>query len=277
MNELLKKSFTWPDLSDRRVLVVGLGGGCDIISAYAVARMLRASHPAEVVYGNTKRQDDGKLEYVSEHVRHVSSWQPESIMDDLAYGTTAIDHMIPRGDRGCPFIFLISTLPSASSLADEIRQLEFDFLVGVDTGGDSLIESAISGPEGRDKQMLRILCSTELPLLHVVLAPGSDGESTHSALTDSFRQQMKQGSYLGCFQLDKMIPLINTVSHCLSSDRTPRIIVAGFENELETTENGFVVVPRGIQPTVPLAWLTHAFVFSHRCPDLGIRLRQGQK
>lgn len=38
-NELKKQKFKFPDLSNKRVLVLGIGGGCDVITAHSVAQM----------------------------------------------------------------------------------------------------------------------------------------------------------------------------------------------------------------------------------------------
>jgi hypothetical protein len=43
MMELAGVSFVFPDVFGRKVLVLGLGGGCDAITAYAVAGWLQGA------------------------------------------------------------------------------------------------------------------------------------------------------------------------------------------------------------------------------------------
>ena len=80
-------------------------------------------------------------------------------------------------------------------IVEEITALNCNLLIGVDTGGDSLFEDPLTGSEGRDKQMLRILQSVDLPLLHVVFAPGSDGETPYGQMQSCFAEKQRLGEY----------------------------------------------------------------------------------
>jgi hypothetical protein len=269
LTELLSRRFVWPDLSGRRVLVVGLGGGCDIITAYALARVLEPLGPAEMVYANTKRLSDGKLEMLSPHVGRVSGWHPKRIG---VHGTTSIDHSLPRGDRGCPFIFLLEE-GSASELVDEIRQLGFDLTFAVDAGGDSLTETALSGPQGRDRQMLRVLELTQMPVWHVVVAPGCDGESKLDQLLDALLAAQSSGRYAGALPVSCMLPTFRQFAAGLEPERTPLIILAAAEGRRHPNHSPFhasdryasaelVTIPRGLQPAIPRLLLEHALFFT---------------
>src|SRR5207247_316759 len=110
--------------------------------------------------------------------------------------------------------------------------LNFDRIIGVDTGGDSIASKRGRGRRGRDQRMLRVLRETGLPLLHVVVAPGSDGEATYNDLHTVFQEQMAAGRYQGCFSLDPVLPVLRSLSVSLGPTRTPRIILAAADNQL---------------------------------------------
>jgi hypothetical protein len=255
----LNAPFAFPTLEGRNVLVLGLGGGSDIISAYAVSRLLPAPRPARLIYANTKTKDDGTLEMITPHIGRVAPGP--STRKGRAHGTTAIDRGVPRGDEGCPWIFLAPGREAAERLPDELRGLGFDFVIGVDTGGDSLDRDASSGDGGRDKRMLRVLRGTGLPLLHVVVAPGSDGESSYEGLLTTF--EANRPRFQGSFHLAAALPVFQSLSGLLGPTRTPRIILAASEVRLKEM-GGRVIVPRGRKPAVPRDWLLRAYVFADR-------------
>ncbi|MBI2566860.1 MAG: DUF1152 domain-containing protein [Candidatus Schekmanbacteria bacterium] len=263
-NDWLDAAFACPPLAGRKVLVLGLGGGSDIIAAYAVAHLLRASRPASMIYANTKKRDDGTLLPVTAHISRVAA-EPSSPAEASGpiHGSTLIDRAVPRGDEGCPWIFLLGDSGSKAEmeLPGEIRQCGFDVVFGVDIGGDSLVPSASSGKHGRDKRMLEVLQHTRLPLLPVVVSPGADGESTYEELLDAFRAHRRR--VRGSVPLDDpALELMRSLSVFLDPDRTPRIILAAAEDRLQWSPHGGVVVPRGRYPSVPRAWLLRALVFA---------------
>jgi hypothetical protein len=258
MDDLTSVPFAFPDVRGQKILVLGLGGGCDVITAYAVAQQL-GPDTATVVYANTKTADVGQPDSVTAHIRRVSG--PPVGPRGRTHGTTKIDQSVPRGPEGCPWVFLLFEGAAERELVGEMRSLGFDLLVGVDTGGDSIADKGGKGWRGRDQRMLRVLRRTGLPLLHVVAAPGTDGEASYRDLRDSMVAEAAEGRYLGCFSLEPLLPTLRSLSGPLSPTRTPCLILAAAEGRLERTESGLLVVPRGKRPAVPESWLTHAFVF----------------
>jgi hypothetical protein len=261
MNDLLQQPFTFPDVAGRKVLVLGLGGGCDIILAYAVARALPNSARA-VIYANTKRAVEHDAERLSEHVYRLPGNAHTPLRKGRTHGSTTIDRSVPRGDENCPLIFVLRRQATESQLANEIKALGLDLIFGIDTGGDSLVEVAKSGDDDRDKRMLRVLEQTAVPLYHIVAAPGSDGESSSEAIRTTFRDHAARNRYRGCFALGPLFPVLRSLSTGLNARRTPRIILAAAAGELKSNSDGIVGVPRGIKPVVPREWLLHAFVFA---------------
>jgi catechol 2,3-dioxygenase-like lactoylglutathione lyase family enzyme len=257
MEEWLLQTFSFPDVKGRKVLIAGLGGGCDIILALAVARLLPAG-ARTVVYGNTKKADEPDLEEVSRHIRRVPR-EVRALKRGRTHGTTAIDRSVPRGDEGCPWIFLLPPPKSDGRLVKDLNSHQFDIIFAVDTGGDSLLGS----PEGsgRDKRMLRILARTERPLYHIVVAPGSAGEGTYDDLRRAMKSRPLERRYRGCFSLEPVLGVLRTLSMALSPGRTPRIILAAADGTLPAVRDR-VIVPRGCRPRVPSGWLTRGFVFT---------------
>jgi hypothetical protein len=260
MEDLFEHPFHFPEVAGRRVLVLGLGGGCDVISASTLARLLPAG-AAAVVYGNTKKTVDRRLEAVTAHVYRFPADLPPAPPHGRTHGTTRIDQSVPRGAEGCPFIFVLAGDDAEERLVEEIRSLQFNLLFGVDTGGDSLSAEAACSGSGRDRRMLRVLRRTGLPLYHVVVAPGSDGERTGDDLRAALRAQVRRGCYRGCFALEPVLEEMRELSAALTPGRTPRIILSAAAGELKGDGN-VVAVPRGRKPVVPRAWLLHGFVFA---------------
>jgi hypothetical protein len=261
MTDLLAVPFRFPDVAGQRVLLLGLGGGCDILTAYALSRLLDVGKARALVYANTKTADDGHLEPITAHVGRVSD-PPIDLAGrrGRTHGTTRIDRSVPRGDEGCPWVFLLSGQDVERTLPAEIRSLGFDRIIGVDTGGDSIVRKRHKGRPGRDQRMLRALSAADVALLHVVVAPGSDGESSYADLQAAMAGQAAEGRYRGCFLLEPILPVLRSLSGALSPTRTPRVILAAADGALAEGQNGRVVVPRGRRPAVPRGWLTRGFV-----------------
>jgi hypothetical protein len=258
--DLFATTFDFATVSGSKILVLGIGGGADIVTAFAVSRLLPEEPARQVLYGNTKKRDDGSLEAISPHIhRLIVPTGPAPTNRRRAHGTTLIDQSVPRGPEGCPFIFLLPDRADAAIVARELFALEFDTVLAVDTGGDSITGNPTGG--GRDKRMLRVLRESALPVLHIVVAPGSDGESVADRLRSAMLREMDAGRYRGSFSLAPVLPTLQTLSTTLEATRTPRIILNAAARELKHYDDE-MIVPRGIKPSVPLRWLTHGFVFA---------------
>ncbi|MHA1371318.1 MAG: hypothetical protein ACTSRA_16570 [Promethearchaeota archaeon] len=256
----LSKKYKFPEIAGKKVLILGIGGGCDVISAYSLQFLFNDAEKAEILYGNTKRTIDPDLTLIS---RHIGRLPPEKINIKtfrMKGCTTKIDRSIPRGKDGCLYIFQY-VKQEEGALVDEIKQLNPDLIFRVDTGGDSIIFGAKSGPGGRDRRMVKILKRTGIPSHLVILAPGSDGESKFENIIGTFQVYRSRNQYLGCFSLAPLVPRFKEFTSSLREKRTINIIVKAFEGTLEVDENGFFLVPREIMPWLPRDLLIHGFVF----------------
>jgi hypothetical protein len=253
--------FVFPDITGRKVLVLGLGGGCDIITAFAISRLLEGGPSEGVFYGNTKTGNMGPGEPVTAHILRLSGPQLDPARHERGSGKAWIDRSVPRSANGSPWIILLDDDRAEQELPGELRSLAFDLVIGVDTGGDSIAHKAGRGRRGRDQRMLAVLRRTGPPILHVVVAPGCDGEASFDDLKTQMRDQADQGRYRGCFALAPLLDTYRAFSATLGPTRTPRIILAAADGQLAKASSGRVIVPRGREPAVPESWLANAYVF----------------
>jgi hypothetical protein len=252
--------FPFPALTGKNVFVLGLGGGCDVITAYAVSTLLDPS-AARTVYGNTKVGNVGPVAEITPHIVRVASTPPEPGHKPQGCGKAAIDHGVPRNEHGSPWIVRLDDETAEAELVGEITSLGLDLILGVDAGGDSIASQGGHGHRGRDQRMLRVLQQTGVPLLHIVVAPGCDGESSVQDLHDAMENHLNSGRYRGRFALEPILPLLRSLSDGLKDSRTPRIILRAADGVLTRTSTDQFIVPRGCQPAVPVSWLLHAYVF----------------
>jgi hypothetical protein len=267
MPDLHAVPFAFPDVAGRRILFLGLGGGCDAITAFALAELFGRG-AGSAVYANTKTADVGAVEPLTPHIVRVTGPQLDTGRVVPRRGRCWIDHSVPRQANGSPWIILLRDSDAESSLVGELRAQNFDLLVGVDTGGDSVARKGGRGHRGRDQRMLAVLRCVGAPLLHVVVAPGCDGEALYDDLRGAMAELVDAGKYRGCFALGPLLPIFEPFRGSLGPTRTPRIILDAAEGRLPVLPNGRVQVPRGREPTVPKLWLATAFVFA---PDVAAK------
>jgi hypothetical protein len=261
MTEFEATPFVFPEIAGRKVLVLGLGGGCDIVTAFAVSRLLPGGPSEGVFYGNTKQGNMGAVEPVTAHVVRLSGPQLDPARHERGNGKAWIDRSVPRSPNGSPWIVLLDHDRAEQDLPGELRSLGLDLVIGVDTGGDSIAHKAGRGRRGRDQRMLAVLRRSGLPTLHVVVAPGCDGEASFDDLKTQMQRRAEQGHYRGCFSVSPLLDTYRSFSASLGATRTPQIILAAAESRLAKASGGRVIVPRGREPAVPESWLASAYVF----------------
>lgn len=263
--DFLAVPFQFPSVEAKRVLVAGVGGGCDIITAYALAEQLRAGQPQALVYANTKRRIHHGLTHVTKHIFSIPRWMRALRFLATKRNATRIEQRVPPGDEGSPWLLHLSKhRDSRQRLAEELAEQGFDLIIAVDTGGDSVAESATSGERGTDKLMVAALKSLGTPFLLVVAGPGCDGEAPFEDLAQAFEQLRSEGRYAGCFSLGPMLTAFAAYGAPLEDIRTTNVILAAHEKRLEkAAQRGSFIVPRGVRPAIPAAWLLRAFVFQH--------------
>ena len=261
MEQFLKKPLRLDIQDYEKIFILGLGGGCDIISAYAAQFLIDFSKGSKIIYGNTKRTIEDDLEKITPNIYRLPPKQKaidEKSKDTI--GTTKIDRSIPRGFDGCPYIVHFIDR-SKKDLSHEINSLGFDLVIGIDTGGDAIVEGASSGSLGRDKEMVEIIKQAQVLLIIFIVGPGCDGESQDNQIFQSFRNQDLKGKYMGFCSIERLIPYFEELASNLSIDRTPNILKRAFYGELAQDEKGRIDIPRGINPSIAKLWLLHCFAF----------------
>ena len=287
--------YSLPPLGpSKRALVLGMGGGCDVFAAFAIAQLWseqESCHESAVVlYGNavspvldTMQNNDHPI--LLPNVLYSCETDVKPLRQgDGGYGTTALEQSVPRGPEGSPLLVVVPRKSGAleevsavncDSIHAALRRLKVDAIVCVDCGGDSLTggRNFIVHPElGRDRQVLRACRESGIFCIHLVLGPGCDGESSAEELRKSVAELHRQGSYLGAWdRFPSAAHSLAELAKDLAPNRTPNIIARAFSQEAVGAVGGeqfaasageLCTVDRwGRSVEIPYAWLRTALAF----------------
>lgn len=262
--------------SPQRILVLGMGGGCDIFAAYALARQLAQIHAAStVLYGNCV----GRREMVGCVKVSDFLWStPEKVVPlkpgDQAYGSVRLELSCPRGPEGSPLLFVVPgrrgeieriTAENLAAVVPALGAVSPDLIVGVDCGGDSVtggIDWRGSPEAGRDMQVLRCFRESGVPFVHAVLGPGCDGESEEAAMLSSCQRLAAEGCLRGVFDVQALLADMAGCCRTLKGTRTPNLMQRAANGDLPEAKHpsgskAYVRIDRGGRGTlVPREWLT---------------------
>lgn len=278
-------TFDWKMFAMKRILCVGMGGGCDAIFAYGLAQHLLElpgdERPIEVVYGNcTSRRSLEDLEPISDHVWRFRAPVRALKAGETGYGALLVEQSLPRGSRGCPLLLFIekaapedtpTTLLARNreKLLHQLAALAFDLVIGIDAGGDSLtggIDWTTHPSLGRDRQVLALFSALSdahgVPFYHMVVAPGCDGESSRDQLQAALFDSHHDRHILGSFAASVLLPHTQALSTPLSRSRTPNIVEDVCTGALSPDEDDLITVPRHGQPKIPRSFLNQVYVLT---------------
>ncbi len=253
--------FNWPNVEGKRVLCVGLGGGSDVITAYAVSTLLNPGPRGQMAYGNTKGRAERDLIQIARQIYRVQGEPVPPSEMKARHNTTGIDRTIPRGPLGTPLVFVLPKQDRVAqeTLCEEIKALGFDLIIGVDTGGDAMeIPRRRRKRRGRDQRMLRVVRETGAPCLLVVVGLGADGQADAGKLYQAFTEQRRRSIDCGRFELDRILEEYRKLSPYLPARRTPNIILRA----AESTEDECVVHRDARPRSYPRSWLVMGLAFS---------------
>lgn len=280
-------AFVLPVLkSGQRALVIGMGGGCDVIAAFALAQNWKASapHGATVMYSTcvSPRPMPVGHEQLASHLWRCPMEVVPLVPGDEAYGSTRIEQSLPRGPEGSPLLFVVPrdgksggtveeiTAANSAAIGESLARLRVDTVLAVDFGGDSLTGGIdfTGDPEcGRDRQVLHALRASKLPCVQLVLGPGCDGESSVEAMRAAVRAADERGQLLGVLPLADVVGTMAQCAATLKPSRTPNIVQSAFafyksQGLAPGTAAGLCTISRhGHEQQVPWAWLTVALAF----------------
>mmetsp|Transcript_48273 Transcript_48273/g.151723 ORF Transcript_48273/g.151723 Transcript_48273/m.151723 type:complete len:328 (+) Transcript_48273:65-1048(+) len=277
--------FALPALAaGRRALVLGMGGGCDVIAALALARAWEqvAGPGATVLYATciSPRPLAEDNDRVAEHLWRCRPERRPLQRGEEGYGGTLIEQSLPRGPDGSPYMFVVprdgknggsveaATAENSAALAGSLEALRVETVLAVDLGGDSLtggIDFATHVELGRDRQVLHALRASGLPFVHLVLGPGCDGESSEEAMRAAIRTADERGELLGVLPLDGVISFMSEHSGMLSPSRTPNILKAALDHlaagpvvSADAPDAHCQISRHGNSQAIPWSWLTVA-------------------
>jgi hypothetical protein len=266
-----------------KVLVIGCGGGCDIVFVTALAQHLRDNSTGSVYFtANTKGGFPSDVDALTAvngaaNILRLPSAVVPVNPDVPTYGSTAVEQSMPRFEDGSPYIFCLPskskdvdecTTENQSTMIPQIQAQGFDAIIGVDAGGDGLtggVDFEGDVALGRDVQMIGVLKACGLPFVHVVFGPGCDGESQEAQMRAALHREKLAGSFCGVFSLRPLSWRENCVG--LGATRTPMVCLAACDSDDPADDqSSYTVIQRNIKPRIPTRWLTHAVVLVFNLP-----------
>lgn len=205
--------------SSSRALVVGVGGGGDVVGALATARFLQFCGVGFVLGGlSWERPEIDPLpgprsvqDVMNVHPLHQYAWLAKA--DSRTVGGAVFAESRMAGILGEDVLLLDingGVVGVVDALQAALIECKADFLVGVDVGGDSLakgIEPGLYSPLA-DAIMLSAYAELEAVgwrTLWAVFGYGSDGEMTNAEIECALREVAQKEGLLGAWGLTKRV------------------------------------------------------------------------
>jgi hypothetical protein len=211
----VRPSQSRPDLiqriqAARRALVLGIGGGGDVVGALAVARLCQSLGP-EVTLGGVAWErfaidpTPGPRPMEQIHCaeplgeRAALAGPETATLDGIAFAEAGVaDHL---GARTVLIDLTRGTIGAASGIAAAMERLDCDLLLGVDVGGDVLgrgDEEGLASPLCDAVMVAAMLgAAPEGSPLLAVIGPGCDGELATAQVLDRIAELGRAGAWLG--------------------------------------------------------------------------------
>lgn len=219
-------------------LVIGIGGGGDIVGAIPTANYLNSfgvktmlggltweRMPIDPQPGPRKIEEIINFEPISETVIFANSltrtksgvqFAASRAAELLSQKTILID--INQGVQG-----VVNGLNKAA------EKLNLDLIVGVDVGGDSIargIESTLKSPIA-DSTMVSALAQLKVPTILGVIGLGCDGELTNQELLNNIAHIIEVKGYLGAHGLDQFdLPLLEKLVKNIPTEVSALVVEA---------------------------------------------------
>ena len=225
MNKTMKPSLLEVALKGKRALILGLGGGGDVIQGIPAARLFHQLGYEDVYLGGINCQ----------------WWMPDGTPQSGVYGTSVLGptlydiHQLEPSELIAPEIRLVSTASAVGScqpaeavladilpgtqfvgclnngvvgFAESLRQLvedkKIDLVLGVDIGSDSFHRGDEVQPAHTslvDFMSIGALLDLPCPVFYGVSGYGCDGEMQLPELDERVGVVMQKGGYLGAHGL----------------------------------------------------------------------------
>lgn len=264
------KSFKETLKTSTKALLIGIGGGGDIVGTIPTADLLDL-FDIECIYGGLSWE---RFTYdpVPGPRRFDETKNVRKLNDVVWYANK--DSLTSSGARFAESGFsevigqetlLVDISPGPESIAEGIldaaRKLNADLVIGVDVGGDVIAqghETGLMSPLA-DSMMTAAFArlETKIPSIIGLFGYGSDGELTHEELEASIKIKLKKGAVLGSWgithdalaKLEEVIAIVPT--------EASRLPVEYAKGELEQTS-----IRNGTRPVSLSMASTVTFYFS---------------
>ena len=274
-------------------LVIGAGGGADIISAIAViesecfdvdgqkcyAGIAKSSRtnitgPISGVFKSNPARNRHPSTKLGTHLiqTHPSAIEPSRkidgsivqrwkspLMEECLERVGAEPYFILHGLKGQESIDVASQEMKSFCEARNIEQI-----IAVDNGGDIMAEFDDIESAGRDQKVLEVLMSLNLSTYVMVVAPGADGDFTQVDLANMKNAFGEKYEDLGVFSLSPFQITYEKYRSWMGASRTHNIVNASWK--ASRNGEGFMIVKRGSgtrkrQQTIPHKWLQSGWLF----------------
>jgi len=279
-NDLLfSQKFDFPVMKNKKVLVIGIGGGSDVVSAFGISKFLKEANPsAKISYGvsvSPKKKYEG-FEKSSDWLYKRKPYNKLEITRYLHHTLSLVVKMQEFDNNDQPLLIVRPKYEEkltvkehqkqvASIFKETLNILNPDVIIAVDGGGDSLTGGVSDNVEREfDRTGIRALQAYGKPFLYIIVGPGCDGESTKEMLKGAVKHEIQSNSYLGYFDLSPIICNWEELSSkLLKDDRTPNIMRIA-NNKIKNNPkniNELQLIERHRTPKIPLKWLVSGLVF----------------
>ena len=219
-----RKSIVELGLSTKRALILGIGGGGDIVQGIPLARLFRQLGVEDIGMGGVNCQwwtpngnplaDEwgtavmGPTLYNLDDLKPVDRVQPQLALID---SDSRVDKRRPceailadqlPGDYVCVGGLTAGVVGLRDSLQQFVKDKGIELVVGVDIGSDTFTDGKEAAPAKTamvDFSVMSALIQLDVPTLYGVSGYGCDGEMQLEELDERVGRVMKAGGYIGSY------------------------------------------------------------------------------
>jgi len=258
--------FDFASLSGTKIFVLGIGGGNDVVGAYAVATIIKRNHPqSQILYGAcTYPKNDNRQGFTGIndglYIRNSACCDPYMHYSLGNYSLGLVQKLKDfDAELGEPYIL------TSNKLKEAIQYFSQYTLITIDNGGDSLTGGK-DEKNGFDYKNLLCLKEMALHFYHIILGLGCDGESDIKTIQTMLSYQTN--SIIGEFSMNEIANIFSPMLYKICSPKRKNtdttVIIVEVNDFIKNNSVGeqLYLVPRHERDTkVPYAWINRAVVF----------------
>lgn len=269
-NNFFKNTFyKIPTKLKGNLLIIGIGGGSDVVGAYALGKFLKENNPSatiNIAVAVSPKSDYDGFDNLQENLYQVNS-DKVADLSKLHHTLQLIKEIYNFDKSFSPYLLVrpkyredtdisIHKKDVAEVIGKSLNFLNPDFIIATDNGGDSLTGGMSDNVEKEfDRTGIRALQKFGRPFEYIVFGAGCDGESTKEMILASIGHE--KHSFKGAFSIIEIAELWRSISErFLPKDRTPNIILSALN-----LSNQEIEIPRHRKPLIPVEWLKVGVVF----------------